>query len=305
MLVKGGSVTIQEVLEELERNSVSPYKELLAYEYLYSRKGESFKKITTETVQSHKLPSEVLQERYGLIPPDDYPEVQEFIDSKIGSCSFAINGTYSWPNQLADSANPAPILYYKGNIGLLESKSVSIVGSREASQEGKSRAYSIAKQLIGHGVSVVTGLAKGIDTAAAESVIKNEGKIIGVIGTPIDEYYPKENKAIQDYVSKNGLLLSQVPFYRYSIQSFASKKRYFPERNELMAAVSNATIIVEATDRSGTITQAKACLNQGRPLFIMESCINNQDVSWTEQYINRKGVHILRCVDDVLKVLGI
>lgn len=297
-------MTALEVLEQLKKSAVSPYEELLAYEYLYSRKGETFKKITSATVQAGKLPSAVFQERYGMIEPDDFSLVQEYIESKLGSCSFAINGTYSWPCQLADSANPAPILYYKGDIGLLESKSVSIVGARKATPEGLSRAYSIAKQLIENDITIVTGLARGIDTAAAESVVENNGKIIGVIGTPIDEYYPKENREIQDFVSQQNLLLSQVPFYRYKIQSFNSKKRYFPERNELMAAVSNATIIVEASDTSGSLTQAKACLNQGRPLFIMESCAQNPNITWPDRFLKQDNVYRLRSAEDILRIIG-
>lgn len=297
-------MTALEVIEQLKKSAVSPYDELLTYEYLYSRKGETFKKITSATVQSNKLPSEVFHDRYGMILPGDFKDVQEYIDSKIGCCSFAINGTYSWPKQLEDSANPAPILYYRGNIGLLESKSVSIVGARKATHEGMSRAFSIAQQLIANDITIVTGLARGIDTAAANSVIENKGRIIGVIGTPIDEYYPKENKGIQDFVAQRNLLLSQVPFYRYKVQSFNSKKRYFPERNELMAAVSNATIIVEASDTSGSLTQARACLKQGRPLFIMESCAQNPSITWPKRFLKQEGVYTLRSVQDVLDVIG-
>ena len=296
-------MTALEVIEQLKRSAISPYDELLAYEYLYSRKGETFKKITTATVKSGKLPSEVFRERYGLLIPEDIEEVKNYINSKIGRCSFAINGTYSWPKQLEDSANPAPILYYRGNIGLLESKSVSVVGSRKASHEGMSRAFSIAKQLIENDITIVTGLARGIDTAAAESVIHNKGRIIGVIGTPIDECYPKENKPLQDFTANQNLLLSQVPFYRYKVQSFNSKKSYFTERNELMAAVSNATIIVEASDTSGSLTQARACLKQGRPLFIMESCSQNPNITWPERFLKKDGVYLLKNVQDVLDVI--
>ena len=155
-------MTALEVIEQLKKSAVSPYDELLTYEYLYSRKGETFKKITSATVQSNKLPSEVFHERYGMLPPEDFSLVQEYIDSKMGRCSFAINGTYSWPKQLEDSTNPAPVLYYRGDIGLLESTSVSIVGARKATPEGMSRAFSIAKQLIANDITIVTGLARGI-----------------------------------------------------------------------------------------------------------------------------------------------
>lgn len=297
----------QALFEELKKTAVSPYDELIAYEYMYSRKGESLRKLANATVRCNKLPSELLEERQGLFGlDDDYKDMVEYIDSKLGTCSFAINGTYSWPERLEASAQPAPVLYYRGDINLLKTKSVSVVGARAATSDGLSRAHAVSKRLIEHGITIVTGLAKGVDTAAAQAVIGSEGKgrIIGVIGTPIDEYYPKENKHIQDYVAQQNLLLSQVPFYRYKIQHFKSKSRYFPERNELMAAVSDATIIVEASDTSGTLSQARACVQQKRPLFIMKSCAQNPSITWPKRFLGKENVYELENVQQVLDVIG-
>ncbi len=296
----------QALFEELRKTAVSPYEELIAYEYMYSREGETLRKLANATVRSGKLPSELLDERRGLFGlDDDYDQMVKYIDSKIGTCSFAINGTYSWPERLEDSAQPAPVLYYRGDINLLKTKSVSVVGARAATPEGMSRSYAVASQLIKSNVTIVTGLAKGVDTAAANAVIKSNGKghIIGVVGTPIDEYYPRENKRLQDYVAQQDLLLSQVPFYRYKTQHFKTKSRYFPERNELMAAVSDATIIVEASDTSGSLSQARACVQQGRPLFIMRSCAQNPDVTWPERFIGKSGVYELENVQQVLDAI--
>ncbi len=297
----------QALFEELKKTAVSPYEELKAYEYLYSRKGESLHKLANATVRCNKLPSELLEERQGLFGlDDDYEDMVEYIDTKLGTCSFAINGTYSWPERLEDSAQPAPVLYYRGDINLLKTRSVSVVGARGATPDGMSRAHAVSKQLIEHGITIVTGLAKGVDTAAAEAVIESNGngRIIGVIGTPIDEYYPKENKQIQDYVAQQNLLLSQVPFYRYKTQHFKSKSRYFPERNELMAAVSDATIIVEASDTSGTLSQARACVQQKRPLFIMKSCAQNPSITWPKRFLGKENVYELENVQQVIDVIG-
>lgn len=306
---KGFDMTAQQALffEELKKTVVSPYEELIAYEYMYSRKGETLRRLANDTVRCGKLPSELLEERKGLFGLDkDYSDVVAYIESKLGTCAFAINGTYGWPERLNDSAQPAPVLYYRGDINLLKTKSVSVVGARAATADGMSRSYAVASQLIENGITVVTGLAKGIDTAAAEAVISSNGKgrIIGVIGTPIDEHYPKENRAIQDYVAQQNLLLSQVPFYRYKTQHFKSRSRYFPERNELMAAVSDATVIVEASDTSGSLSQARACVQQGRPLFIMKSCAQNPSITWPERFIGKANVYELENVQQVLDVVG-
>lgn len=284
---------------------VSPYEELIALECLYANPGMTLKKVTAETVLSGALPSEALRARYGLLPQEDLTKrVEELVESKLGSFSIVVNNTPSWPLKLRDSERPTPLLYYRGNIALVESKSVSVVGSRKASPEGRGRARRIAKELCAAGVTVVTGLARGIDTEATEAAIEAGGQTIGVIGTPIDESYPKENALLQEKVARKHLLLSQVPFYRYATEPFTAHRSRFPERNELMAAVSDATVIVEASDTSGTLSQARACLQQGRPLFIMRSLASDPAVSWPRKYLERDGVHILDSAEQVLLAIG-
>lgn len=284
-------------------NSISPYKELIAYEQLYAQRGMSLKKITNLTVSRGSLPSQALESEIGLIPLEEYDDIKNLIDSKIGKFSLAINRTPSWPDKLKDSERPAPLIYYRGDIGYMDLPSVSVVGARKASREGLMRARKIAHKLSENGICVTTGLAEGIDTAASLGALEAGGRTIAVIGTPIDEYYPKKNQVLQDFISAKHLLLSQVPFYRYSKQPFKSKKYYFPERNELMAAVSDATIIVEASDTSGTLTQARACLHQQRPLFIMKNCLDNPNITWPEKYIDKKGVFVLEDIKQVLDAL--
>lgn len=285
---------------------VSPYNELIALECLYSEDGATLKRVTSETVHSGKLPSEALQERYGLFKNDDsIAQVKRLVDTKIGSFSVVVNNTPNWPAKLADSARPTPLLYYNGFLNLIETKSVSVVGSRKASDSGRGRARRIARELSKNGVTVVTGLARGIDTEATTAAIQAGGPVIGVIGTPIDEAYPKENTELQTLVAKNYLLLSQVPFFRYATEPFSSHRIHFPERNELMAAVSDATVIVEASDTSGTLSQARACLHQGRPLFIMRSLIDNPLVTWPEKFLAKDNVFVLDNTEQVLQAIGV
>lgn len=289
------------LLDAIESKTISPYEELLSVEYLYAQPGSSLRGVADATVLSERLPHEVASDRFGLFEPDDLWDLESWLAEKLGTFSVAVNRTPSWPSRLADSKRPTPILYYRGDIGLLEAKNVSVVGARKATFEGKARAASLAKSLAESEIAVTTGLAAGIDTAAATSAIEHGGKTIGVIGTPIDECYPKENRGLQDRVARDGLLISQVPLYKYSRQPFETKRYYFPERNELMAAVSDATVIVEASDTSGTLSQARACLGQGRPLFIMRSCVESKDVSWPSKYIGREGVHVLDSAEQLLE----
>lgn len=289
--------------DKLSQSAISPYKEMVSYELIYFNENASLKRISELTVRSGKLPSQAADALYGMVLPDVIEDIELNLSDHLDNLSIAVNNTPSWPSKLADAERPSPLLYYYGDIGLMDSASVSIVGSRKASDKGLRRAAQLARDFSKSNVTVVSGLARGIDTAAMQSAVENDGRVIGVIGTPIDEYYPKENRGLQDRVAEEHLLISQVPFYKYAHQPFKTKRYYFPERNELMAAVSDATVIVEASDTSGTLTQARACMHQGRKLFILRSCFEDASVSWPKKWAERENVFIADSTEDILSEL--
>lgn len=280
---------------------VDPYDEALAYEYLYSVPHSSLKTISEQTVNRGVLPTEALAEV--IVLPDEYSKVKDFFDKRLGAFDVAVNNTPSYPSRLAVANERVPLIYYRGNINLVDKKSVSVVGARAASEKGLARAARLARILAQNGIVVVSGLAAGVDTAALTSCMEHGGSAIGVIGTPIDEVYPKQNAGLQREIAQNHLLVSQVPFYRYAHQPFDSKRQYFRERNVTMAAISNATVIVEASDKSGSLIQANACIKQGRDLFIMKSCLDNPNVTWPRRFV-KAGAHVLEDPDDLLKTIG-
>ena len=170
-------------------------------------------------------------------------------------------------------------LFYQGNISLLqERRRVSVVGSRKVSDAGIKRAEKITRELVKNNIIVVSGLAKGVDAVAHQTAIKTGGDTIGVIGTPINEYYPKENKELQDFIAKNHLLISQFP------EGYPTTPKNFPIRNRTMALISDATIIIEASEKSGTKHQGWEALRLGRRLFILENVFNS-GVSWAEEML--------------------
>lgn len=171
-------------------------------------------------------------------------------------------------------------LFYQGNISLLqERRRVSVVGSRNVSDAGIKRAEKITRELVKNNIIVVSGLAKGVDTVAHKTAINVGGDTIGVIGTPINKYYPKENKELQDFIAKNHLLISQFP------ENYPTKSKNFPIRNRTMALISDATIIIEASEESGTKHQGWEALRLGRRLFILENVFNS-DVSWADEMLH-------------------
>lgn len=280
-------------------NAVSPYSELIAYETLWARAGATIKKLS-EYMQNTDFPSKVQMDFLDL---ENQDKIIKYLNTTIRDFSILTANSYQYPQALKDPKHQIKILYYKGDLGLLEApKRISIVGARKASDEGKQRAAYLAKLLVREGFVIVSGLAEGIDTAAMESTIKHNGKLIGAIGTPINEYYPKENKNLQDYIGQHHLLISHVPLYRYSQEPFNSKRFYFPQRNVTMASLSDATIIVEASDTSGSLTQARACLEMGRKLFILDSCFTNQNITWPHNYL-KKGAIRVKNLDDILGYL--
>ena len=205
------------------------------------------------------------------------------------------DGVYS--KLLANTDGTPPFLFIKGNVHLLNEKSVCVVGSRNASVESMKKTEKLVKALIKRNIVVNAGLAKGIDTATHKTALENGGRTIAVIGTPINQYYPKENKDLQLSIEEKGLVVSQFPpcnpVYRWN----------FPTRNGTMSGISLATIIMEAGETSGALRQADYALKQGRDVLIPQSAINNSSISWPKKYI-KKGAHAFKNLKEVLQILN-
>lgn len=208
---------------------------------------------------------------------------------------------FEYPKQLCDAKHPSEILYYKGALDLLSSRCVSVVGSRKPSEAGRQRARKITKVLVQNGFTPMSGVAEGIDTEAHQAAIEAGGKTVGVIGTALNDAYPKTNQNLQQHIAEKHLLISQVPFYLASQRDWRSNRIFFPERNKTMSALSVATIVIEASDTSGTLFQAQAAIQQKRPLFILNSCFE-QGLQWPNQY-RQKGAMKVRDGEEIVHIL--
>jgi len=187
-------------------------------------------------------------------------------------------------------------LYLTGDKSILKTGGrVSIVGSRDASESGVKRAWKLAKILVDNGVVVVSGLAKGIDTASHQAAIANSGKTIAVIGTAINRCYPAENRFLQATIAEKHLLVSQ---FGPNVRTYPSS---FTDRNRTMALISDATVIIEAGEKSGTIHQGWEAIRLGRPLFLTQSLINTE-LEWVQNMMNY-GANLLsdETIDDLLE----
>lgn len=206
-------------------------------------------------------------------------------------------GDPNYPKLLANTLDAPPYLFLKGDIHLLEEKSVCVVGSRNASNEGMKNTERLVQSLIKRNIVVNAGLAKGIDTATHSTALKYGGKTIAVIGTPINQYYPKENKKLQMEIEEKGLVISQYP------PCNSINRWNFPTRNATMSGISLATIIMEAGETSGALKQADYALKQGRDVLIPNSAIENPLIRWPKNYVN-KGAKSFGTLKDALMILS-
>jgi len=171
-----------------------------------------------------------------------------------------------------------PRLFFSGDRSLLtRGTRVSIVGSRQASEHGLRNADTLARALVARGVTVVSGLAEGIDTASHEATIEAGGRTIAVIGTPLDQAYPTKNRALQDFLMRRHLAVSQFA------PGAPVRRGNFPRRNRTMALLSEVTVIIEASEQSGSLHQGWEALRLGRPLFFLESLLR-ANLEWPHKF---------------------
>ena len=201
------------------------------------------------------------------------------------------------PLNVVEAHHAPEQLFVAGAIGLLKlGTRVSIVGSRQASDLGLRRARKLARELAEQGVVIVSGLAKGIDTAAHRAAIDAGGKTVAVLGTPLDRTYPAENRALQALIMDEHLAVSQYPI------GYPVRPGNFPRRNRTMALLSNATVIVEAGETSGSLSQGWEALRLGRNLFVLESVAEDKSLKWPQEMISY-GAEVLSSTEQLLEAL--
>ncbi|UNM19211.1 DNA-protecting protein DprA [Pseudomonas sp. ArH3a] len=286
-----------------ESPPITLQNEMCAYESLWLGQGAWFANLA-ELFRTNPgaLPSE-------LVPEEEVSRTRAMLidllgEERLRTIGIRVNGAGEYPKKLRDADHPVEVLYYEGNWELVETPSVAIVGTRSPSDDGAINAGRIAHSLSKAGYTIVSGLAKGIDTAAHTAAIAAGGKTIAVIGTPLTDTYPKENRALQEEIAKRFLVISQVPFLRYRNQNYRTNRLFFPARNVTMSALTQATIIVEAGNTSGTLVQARAALAQGRKLFILESCFRMAELTWPQRF-EKLGAVRIKNVSHLMEELNI
>jgi DNA processing protein len=287
---------------DFESRAVSPFLEMGAYEALWEAKDASFKSISRRfATKTDAIPSD-------FVPEDKAYELANFVmrrfeEAKVSRFGVLVHGAGEYPERLRDATYPVELLYFQGWWDLAESRSVAVVGIRNPTREGISRARRLVRELVKDNLTVVSGLAAGIDRVVHETAIEEGGRTIAVLGTPLSHSYPKENAGLQRQIAKEFLVISQVPLKRYESQDYRLNRFFFPERNATMSALTEATIIVEAGETSGALIQARAALRQRRKLFILDSCFRDSRLTWPAKFAEKGAIRV-KDYDDILQHLS-
>jgi DNA processing protein len=284
------------------RKAISPLVEMGAYEGLWMQEGASFKTIAEKfRAQPGALPSDLVLPEIAFNTAERAMQLAS--RNTVEEFGVRVHGAGEYPQKLRDAVYPVELLYYRGWWNFVEMRSVAVVGTRKPSPTGEKRAEKLVKLLVQDGFMVVSGLARGIDTVALTTAMRLGAHVAAVIGTPICGYYPPENQRLQDDIARNHLLISQVPIVRYYAQGIRQNRMFFPERNVTMSALTEATIIIEAGETSGTLTQARAAIQQGRKLFILDSCFQDPTLTWPATYEKRGAIRV-REYEDIQRHLA-
>ncbi len=203
-----------------------------------------------------------------------------------------------YPTNLKEIYDPPPILYVKGRLLSSDSASVALVGSRNASYYGQSMCERLSYELAAKGISVVSGLARGIDTAAHKGAMRAKGRTIAVLGSGLAYIYPRENRKLAEQISRSGCLLSEFP-----IETPPAKEN-FPRRNRVISGLSLGVVVVEAARRSGALITASSALEQGREVFAVPGKIDSFTSQGTHSLI-KDGAKLVETADDIIAELDL
>lgn len=199
-----------------------------------------------------------------------------------------------YPTNLLTIAERPPVIFVRGRLLPKDARSVSVIGSRRATSGGTAAARAVARELVGAGYTVVSGLAAGIDTAAHTEALSHGGRTLAVIGTGVNRCYPPQNAELQRQLAERCGVISQ--FW----PDTPPRRENFPVRNAVMAGLSLATVVVEASATSGARIQARIALQQSRPVILTESLLEQE---WARELSERAGTYVIGSAGEVPALL--
>ena len=207
-------------------------------------------------------------------------------------------GTAEYPRLLTEISDPPECLWIRGDRAAFTHIGVAVIGARAASQEGLAAAYEIAYDLARAGVVVISGLARGVDSAAHRGALESGGRTIAVLGTGIDLVYPSENAELSGKITESGLLITEFP------PGAAPEDWHFPRRNRIISGLSKAVVVVEAKEKSGSLITARLAADQGRDVMAVPGSIAGGRNRGANALL-RDGAKLVESAVDILQELGL
>ena len=198
-----------------------------------------------------------------------------------------------YPDKLKNIYDPPVVLFYKGNINMINNKNIAIVGARKASQYGIKTAYNISKELSDK-YTITSGLALGIDSASHKGSVNSINSTIAVIGSGLDYMYPKENVVLYNQILKKGLILSEYPV---GVRPLPTN---FPARNRIISGLSDGVIVVEASQKSGSLITVDFALEQGKNVYAVPGNIDSL-LSYGTNELIKNGAIPYTCIEDIIQ----
>lgn len=202
-----------------------------------------------------------------------------------------------YPQSLLEIADPPNVIYVRGNPALLQKRGLAVVGSRNATPQGLQTAENFAKALAGKGLSIISGLALGIDAAAHRGALAARGATVAVIGTGADRLYPARNRELALQIAEHGAIVSEFPLGTPVLAA------NFPRRNRIISGLSRGVLVVEAATESGSLITARLAGEQGREVFAIPGSIHSPVARGCHRLI-KQGAKLVETANDVLEELG-
>lgn len=202
-----------------------------------------------------------------------------------------------YPARLRLIVDPPPFLYVRGKLGAPDERAVAIVGSRSASDYGRRMARELSRGLASLGFTVVSGMARGIDGEAHQAALEAGGRTLAVLGSGVERAYPPEHEALYRRISENGAVISELPMGTRPLAF------HFPARNRLISGMALGVVVVEATEKSGSLITAATAVEQGREVFAVPGPAGSSRSRGAHRLI-RQGAKLVETVDDILEELA-
>jgi len=248
----------------------------------------------TEALRDAGLSDKIIE---NLVSTRDQVDLDKIWDQiEATGISVLIQQDENYPKRLKELEQPPPLIYTQGEIIPDDEWSVAIVGTRRVTAYGRQVAEDIAGSLARNGLTIISGLARGVDSIAHQAALNAGGRTIAVLGSGLDRIYPPENRRLAEQIKASGVLISE---YSPSTPPEASN---FPQRNRLISGLSLAVIVVEAGIKSGALITANFAADQGREVFAVPGNITSPGSMGTNRLISN-GAHPMLSADQVLEIL--